>query len=83
MLYLLNDRYILLIYFNLRIILFYLVVTQFYQIRVIDEYVLLGNSVVLKCLVPSFVADFVQVLGWVDDNGNNIGSTINQQGTLL
>lgn len=77
------GTYILLIYFNLRIILFYLVVTQFYQIRVIDEYVLLGNSVVLKCLVPSFVADFVQVLGWVDDNGNNIGSTINQQGTLL
>lgn len=59
---------------------FFSVVNQFYQTRVIDEYVLLGNSVVLKCLVPSFVADFVQVLGWVDDNGNNIGSTVKKQG---
>lgn len=56
-------------------------VQQFYQTRVIDEYVLLGNSVVLKCLVPSFVADFVQVVGWVDDNGNHIGSIVDKQGT--
>lgn len=55
-------------------------VNQFYQTRVIDEYVLLGNSVVLKCLVPSFVADFVQVLGWVDVDGNNIGSTVEKHG---
>lgn len=55
---------------------------QFYQTRVIDEYVLLGNSVVLKCLVPSFVADFVQVLGWMDDSGNNIGSSVGEHGTL-
>lgn len=54
-------------------------VNQFYQTRVIDEYVLLGNSIVLKCLVPSFVADFVQVLGWMDDSGNNIGLTIDKQ----
>lgn len=47
-----------------------------YQTRVIDEYVLLGNAVVMKCLIPSFVADFVQVLGWVDDNGNAIGTTV-------
>ncbi|XP_060838269.1 cell adhesion molecule Dscam2 isoform X38 [Rhopalosiphum padi] len=55
------------------------VVNQLYQTRVIDEYVLLGNSVVLKCLVPSFVADFVHVLGWVDDSGNNIGTSIDKQ----
>lgn len=54
-------------------------VNQFYQTRVIDEYVLLGNSIVLKCLVPSFVADFVQILGWMDDSGNNIGLTIDKQ----
>lgn len=59
------------------------VVNQFYQTRVIDEYVLLGNSVVLKCLVPSFVADFIQVLEWVDDNGNTVGSTIDKQGIRL
>ncbi|XP_008186304.1 Down syndrome cell adhesion molecule-like protein Dscam2 isoform X47 [Acyrthosiphon pisum] len=55
------------------------VVNQPYQTRVIDEYVLLGNSVVLKCLVPSFVADFIHVLGWVDDSGNNIGPNIDKQ----
>ncbi|XP_050054051.1 cell adhesion molecule Dscam2 isoform X21 [Aphis gossypii] len=55
------------------------VVNQLYQTRVIDEYVLLGNSVVLKCLVPSFVADFIQVLGWVDDSGNNIGTNVDKQ----
>lgn len=67
----------------LSLFLLSLVVNQFYQTRVIDEYVLLGNSVVLKCLVPSFVADFVQVLGWVDDSGNNIGSTVNKEGIFL
>ena len=57
----------------------YIVVNQLYQTRVIDEYVLLGNSVILKCLVPSFVADFIHVLGWVDDSGNNIGSDVDKQ----
>lgn len=60
---------------------FQIVVNQFYQTRVIDEYVLLGNSVVLKCLVPSFVADFIQVLGWVNDSGNGIGSSVDKHGT--
>lgn len=59
------------------------VVNQFYQTRVIDEYVLLGNSVVLKCLVPSFIADFIQVLEWVDSNGNTVGSTVDKQGIRL
>ncbi|XP_052129300.1 cell adhesion molecule Dscam2-like isoform X2 [Frankliniella occidentalis] len=45
------------------------VVHQFYQTRVIDEFVLRGNAATLKCLVPSFVADFVQVTGWVADDG--------------
>lgn len=35
----------------------------------IDEYVLRGNSATLKCLVPSFVADFVQVTEWMDEEG--------------
>lgn len=29
-----------------------------------------GNSGILKCLIPSFVADFVEVTGWVDDGGS-------------
>lgn len=45
------------------------VVQQFYNSRVIDEYVLKGNTGILKCLVPSFVSDFVQIIAWVADDG--------------
>lgn len=34
----------------------------------IDEFVLRGNSATLKCLVPSFVADFITVESWVDED---------------
>lgn len=29
-----------------------------------------GNSAILKCLIPSFVADFVSVTAWVDSDGD-------------
>lgn len=29
-----------------------------------------GNSGIMKCLIPSFVADFVEVTAWIDDSGN-------------
>ncbi|CAG0885273.1 unnamed protein product [Cyprideis torosa] len=45
------------------------VVTQDYLTRVIDEIVLRGNSATMKCLIPSFVTDFVEVSGWLDDSG--------------
>lgn len=41
---------------------------QFYQTRVIDEFVLKGNTATLKCLVPSFVSDFVEVVEWLTDD---------------
>lgn len=28
-----------------------------------------GNSAIVKCSIPSFVADFVHVVAWVDDEG--------------
>ncbi|KAI8122153.1 Down syndrome cell adhesion molecule-like protein Dscam2, partial [Lucilia cuprina] len=49
-----------------------IVVHQFYQTRVIDEFVLRGNSATLKCLVPSFVADFIMIESWVDEEGKEI-----------
>lgn len=36
------------------------------------EYVILHNAAILKCSVPSFVADFVSVEGWVDDEEKQI-----------
>jgi hypothetical protein len=29
-----------------------------------------GNSAIVKCSIPSFVADFVTVEAWVDEDGN-------------
>lgn len=37
-----------------------------------DEYVLLGNAGLLRCLIPSFVSDFVIVDTWVGDDGTHI-----------
>lgn len=36
------------------------------------EYVMRGNAAILKCSIPSFVADFVHVIAWVDDEGSEI-----------
>ena len=36
-----------------------------------DESVLKGNSAILKCVIPSFVGDFVSVEAWVDADGRN------------
>lgn len=46
------------------------VVQQQYESEVNNEYVIRGNSAILKCSIPSFVADFVTVLSWHDDTGN-------------
>lgn len=34
----------------------------------IDEFVLRGNTAILKCLVPSFVTDFVEIEAWLTDD---------------
>lgn len=46
------------------------VVIQTYEIEADNEYVIRGNSAVMKCEVPSFVADFVYVEMWQDSQGN-------------
>lgn len=45
------------------------VVTQYYDAEVVSEYVIRGNTALLKCNIPSFVADFVKVDAWVDSEG--------------
>jgi Down syndrome cell adhesion molecule-like protein 1 len=44
------------------------VVAQHYDTDVNKEYVIMGNSIVLKCQVPSFVADFIEVVSWHTDD---------------
>ncbi|KYQ60785.1 hypothetical protein ALC60_00153 [Trachymyrmex zeteki] len=55
------------------------VVQQFYETRVIDEFVLRGNAATLKCLVPSFVADFVDVIEWQDEDGSTYTANSQQE----
>jgi len=50
---------------------FVAVVHQYYQSEVNNEYVIRGNAAILKCSIPSFVAEFVQVVSWQDDQGNS------------
>ncbi|XP_066145686.1 cell adhesion molecule Dscam1 isoform X32 [Euwallacea fornicatus] len=47
------------------------VVTQFYDIDVNKQYAIRGNAAILKCEIPSFVADFVQVVSWHTDQNEN------------
>lgn len=44
--------------------------SQSYEAEADNEYVIRGNSAVMKCEVPSFVADFVVVEMWLDSAGN-------------
>ncbi|XP_050520763.1 cell adhesion molecule Dscam2 isoform X15 [Daktulosphaira vitifoliae] len=46
------------------------VIEEPYRSEVNNEYVIRGNSVVLKCSIPPFIADFVSVVSWQDDNNN-------------
>lgn len=57
-------------HFNKIDILFLLVVTQSYDTDVNKAYVIRGNSVVMKCETPSYVADFLTVISWHTDNGD-------------
>uniref|UniRef100_A0A1I8Q6P7 Down syndrome cell adhesion molecule n=1 Tax=Stomoxys calcitrans TaxID=35570 RepID=A0A1I8Q6P7_STOCA len=55
------------------------VVPQSYTVNVMDEAVLRGNSAILKCHIPSFVADFIQVASWLEDEEREILPSSNQQ----
>ena len=47
-------------------------VKQKYEVQVYDEYVISGNTAVLRCQVPSYVADYVMVTSWIQDGSVNI-----------
>lgn len=44
--------------------------TQYYEAEVVSEYVIRGNAAILKCTIPSFVAEFVSVESWVGGDGS-------------
>lgn len=56
------------------------VVSQFYESQVYDEYTIRGNAAVLKCNIPSFVSDHVEIIEWVDSNGEHYTKDENNSG---
>lgn len=64
-------------------------VTQYYEADVNKEHVIRGNSAVMKCLIPSFVADFVEVVSWHTDENDtyyanaNMGSSLSLSGAVV
>jgi len=47
------------------------VVAQYFEVQVYDQFAIRGNAAIFKCQVPSFVADHVDVVGWIDSNGGS------------
>ena len=46
--------------------------SQEYTTKAEDEYVIQGNDVLMKCKIPSFVSDYVIVVGWLDNDQKEI-----------
>lgn len=55
----------------------YTVVTQYYEAEVVSEYVIRGNAAILKCTIPSFVAEFVSVASWEGSDGSSYEASFN------
>jgi Down syndrome cell adhesion molecule-like protein 1 len=47
-------------------------VGQPYASDVSPEYAISGNDAIFKCKLPSFVADFVSVVSWIDSESNTV-----------
>ena len=45
------------------------VVSQAYTTDASKEYVISGNTALVKCVLPSYVADMLSVVNWVDNTG--------------
>ena len=55
-------------------------IVQNYDTNVYGEDVMIGNDVLLKCNIPSYVADFLTVASWVSSEGDEISPNPNTFG---
>lgn len=46
------------------------VVSQSYTVNLVEENVLRGNAAIIKCLIPSFVTEYVSVASWIISEGD-------------
>ncbi|XP_046611583.1 Down syndrome cell adhesion molecule-like protein Dscam2 isoform X7 [Neodiprion virginianus] len=59
------------------------VVTQYYEAEVVSEYVIRGNAAIVKCTIPSFVAEFVSVESWQGSDGSSYRPSNDTDGKYL
>ncbi|KAG1652227.1 Down syndrome cell adhesion molecule-like protein Dscam2 [Nymphon striatum] len=59
------------------------VVDQQYSTQVYDEYVIEGNTALLKCIIPSYIKDQIIVTAWIRDDGVRISSEYQQDSRYL
>ncbi|XP_044018828.1 Down syndrome cell adhesion molecule-like protein Dscam2 isoform X31 [Aphidius gifuensis] len=59
------------------------VVVQYYEAEVVSEYCLKGNAAIIKCTIPSFVAEFVSVESWVGSDGSKYIASDDYDGKYL
>ncbi|XP_049290915.1 Down syndrome cell adhesion molecule-like protein Dscam2 isoform X21 [Anopheles funestus] len=55
------------------------VVNQYYVTEAENEYIIRGNSAILKCKIPSFIGDFVSIDAWIDDSGEEYNQATNSE----
>lgn len=58
------------------------VVIQQYDTDVNKEYIIRGNSAIVKCSLPSFVADFLEVISWTTDSNETFYAKEDNYGTF-
>lgn len=51
---------------------YFTVVRQNYDVKVYDEYIISGNTALLRCQIPNYATDFIVVSSWVQDGNINI-----------
>ncbi|XP_024891167.1 Down syndrome cell adhesion molecule-like protein Dscam2 [Temnothorax curvispinosus] len=59
------------------------VVAQYFEVQVYDQFAIRGNAAIFKCQVPSFVADHVDVVGWIDSNGGSYVADAQSYGSII
>lgn len=66
-----------------RLFQFFAVVAQKYEVDPIKEHAIKGNNAIVKCQVPSYVADFLTVTEWQSTDGEIYTADSKNYGSLL
>ncbi len=55
---------------------------QTYKVQVYDEFVITGNTGVMRCQVPTFVREYVKVIAWIKEE-KVIATLMSPKGKIL